>query len=582
MKNHLKYLFVLLLLFGFGSCKAQEKAVAKEQKTEQEEVSAELKKRNAQLFADGVRERITGNTSKAFQLFEQALETDPNDHASMYELAEMQANKGNMQKALQLMEKAVELDPDNSWYLVRVAQIYKHIGNYEAYADVFYALTELFPSNPEYFSELSSALVLQGKFADALKVYEQIEKQIGANELLSLQKHNIYKAMDQPEGAIAEIQKLADAFPYETRYHAMLAELYMEYGSKDKALEAYKTIKSIDPEDPYVHISLYEYYLSAGNQQEAFRELVLAFENKNLDVDTKIQILIFWLRGAAQEEEEGVVNQALKLVETLVETHPESARAYHMLAEMQFRDEKFELARHNFYQSIAIDSSVFMVWENLLFAHINLLDFAALEQDGKRTTELFPEQPVPYYFTAVAKYQNKKYEQALQTAERGRRFVVGNDRLLGEFYTIIGDTQHKLGNHAASDEAYNKSLTINTQNATVLNNYAYYLSLRNDQLEKAEEMSRKAVELRPEVAAYLDTYAWIMYKKGRYEEARTWIEKALEHLEEDSAVILEHYGDILYKLNEKELALDYWKKAQAAGEASENIDRKVKDGILYE
>lgn len=567
-------------MIGFVGCKSQEKTVSIDQKPALEEVSVAMKKRNAQLFADGVRERITGNTNKAFQLFEQALEADPNDHASMYELAEMHANMGNMQKALQLMEKAVKLDPGNSWYLVRIAQIYKHIGNYEAYADVFYTLTEMFPSNPEYFSELSSALVLQGKFADALQVYEQIEKQIGANELLSLQKHNIYKAMDQPEGAIAEIQKLADAFPYETRYHAMLAELYMEYGSKEKALAAYETIKSINPDDPYVHISLYEYHMAVGDQQEAFSELVLAFENQNLDVDTKIQILIFWLRGVEQEEE--AVSQAHKLVETLVKAHPESARAYHMLAEMQFRDEKYELARNNFYQSIALDSSVFMVWENLLFVHINLLDFEALEQDGTRTIELFPEQPVPYYFTAVAKYQHGKYEDALQTAERGRRFVVGNDRLLGEFFTIIGDTQHKLGNHTASDEAYNKSLAINADNPTVLNNYAYYLSLRNEQLEKAEEMARKAVEMRPDVSAYLDTYAWIMYKKGRYEEARIWIEKAIEHLEEDSATILEHYGDILYKLGEEKLALDYWKKALAAGEASEFIDRKVKDGILYE
>jgi tetratricopeptide (TPR) repeat protein len=580
MKNFMKYLMVLLVLMGLVRCKSQEKSVATNQKPEREEVSTALKRRNAQLFAEGVRERITGNSNKAFQLFEQALETDPNDHASMYELAEMQANKGNMQKALQLMKKAVGLDPDNSWYMVRIAQIYKHTGDYEAYADVFYRLTEMFPSNPEFFSELSSALVLQGKFADALKVYEQIEKQIGANELLNMQKHTIYKAMDQPEKAIAEIQKLADSFPYETRYHAMLAELYMEYGSKEKALAAYETIKSINPDDPYVHISLYEYYLSVGHKQEAFNELVLAFENKNLDVDTKIQILIFWLRGAEQEQE--AISQAHTLVETLVGAHPESARAYHMLAEMQFRDEKYELARYNFYRSIAIDSSVFMVWENLLFAHINLLDFAALEQDGKRTTSLFPEQPVPYYFTAVALYQNEKYEEALQAAERGRRFVVGNDRLLGEFFTIIGDTQHQLKNHDASDEAYNKSLTINAENPTVLNNYAYYLSLRNEQLEKAEEMSRKAVTLRPDVAAYLDTYAWIMYKKGRYEEAREWIEKALEHLEEDSAVILEHYGDILYKLGEKELALSYWKKAKQAGKASEYIDRKVNDGILYE
>ncbi len=582
MKTANAYLFFLALVLTLSSCKAQEKAVQTAAKAEQQEASPEQKRRNAQLFADGVRERLIGNHEKAFVLFEQALEADPNDHASMYELAELHANKGNIGHSLKLMEKAIGLEAENTWYLVRIAQIYKHIGDYNAYAEVFKKLSKMYPTNPEYFSELSSALVLQGKYEEAIQVYEQIENQIGINEILSLQKHGIYLMMDQSRKAVLEIEKLADANPYETRYQAMLAELYIKYGPKEKAMEAYNRIKLIDPDDPFVNISISEYYSGLGENEKAFSYLHKAFKNENLDVDTKIQVLVFWLRG--NEEQPELEKNIKTLVTALVETHPQSARAYHMLAEVQYRQEEFELARDNFLKSISLDSSVFMVWENLLLAHVVLFDFEGLERDGKRTIELFPEQPVPYYFTAVAKFQNKNYEEALRVAETGRRFVVGNERLRGEFFAITGDIQQKLGNHAASDQAYDRALAVNPMNSTVLNNYAYYLSLRRERLTEAEEMSRRAVDQRPDVPAYLDTYAWIMYKKGNYTEARTWLEKALEHIDEedDNAVILEHYGDILYKLGEKEKALEYWKKALEAGEASEFIEKKVRDGKLYE
>ena len=42
--------------------------------------------------------------------------------------------------------------------------------------------------------------------------------------------------------------------------------------------------------------------------------------------------------------------------------------------------------------------------------------------------------------------------------------------------------------------------------------------------------------------------------------------------------MLEHYGDILYKLNDKAGALEQWRKAQLAGGASEQIDKKASEG----
>ncbi|WP_431199734.1 tetratricopeptide repeat protein [Mucilaginibacter sp. P19] len=77
----------------------------------------------------------------------------------------------------------------------------------------------------------------------------------------------------------------------------------------------------------------------------------------------------------------------------------------------------------------------------------------------------------------------------------------------------MGDCYHELKNIKSSDESYEKALTYNPDNAFTLNNYAYYLSLRNEQLEKAAAMSAHSNELQPNTASFEDTYAWILFKQ---------------------------------------------------------------------
>ena len=163
-----------------------------------------------------------------------------------------------------------------------------------------------------------------------------------------------------------------------------------------------------------------------------------------------------------------------------------------------------------------------------------------------------------------------------------RDLVVDNKPLEAQFLSLLGDTYNAVKDFAQSDEAYGKALAINSDDAGVLNNWAYYLSERGEKLEKAEEMSRRSNELAPGTATYMDTYAWILYKEGKYEMAREWQEKAIAASDAPEGVLLEHYGDILFKLGDSAGALEQWKQAQAAGDASELIDRKVSEGILVE
>jgi len=118
-------------------------------------------------------------------------------------------------------------------------------------------------------------------------------------------------------------------------------------------------------------------------------------------------------------------------------------------------------------------------------------------------------------------------------------------------------------------------------NVVVLNNYSYYLSLREKDLEKAERMSKQCVELSPNQPTYQDTYGWVLYKLKRFNEAKEWLQKAVEG-DGKSPVVIEHYGDVLYQLNQKKEALEYWKKAKNTGGDSELLNKKVSEGVLYE
>jgi Tfp pilus assembly protein PilF len=124
-------------------------------------------------------------------------------------------------------------------------------------------------------------------------------------------------------------------------------------------------------------------------------------------------------------------------------------------------------------------------------------------------------------------------------------------------------------------------LKLDPNNVFVLNNYAYYLSLRKVKLDRAAQMAKLANELAPNQASFEDTYAWVLFQQGKYTDALQWIKKALEH-GNSSGELLEHYGDILFKAGNLEDALEQWKKAKAKGGTTKTIDQKIDQGKYIE
>ena len=579
--NKLITIILLLALLWPTVGFSQKRERKKKNKTEDSSALASNNGEITNLFIDATKYRLIGESEKAISQYQIILGKNPRHSASMYELAQLYFEAGDLSSASRFAEQAAEIEPENKWYKLLLVEIYGKAGDKKQLLETCEKLVKQDPNNLDFLYELSNAYLMNDDGNNAIKTYNKIEELLGVTEEISLQKQKILLIEGKIDQAAAEINKLVAEFPdQKTRYLSMLAEMYMKAGKFDEAASYYQKILVEDPENPYIHITLADYYRQKGDKKRSFDELKIGFANPILDIDTKIRVLLSYFTV------EEIYNQnkadVFELADILVKTHPNDPKSHSMYGDFLLDDKKYAEARDEFRKVIAVDSSRYAVWESLLNAEIQLADYNALANESTRAIELFPLLPVPYLFNGIALLEKKQYDEAIKNFNNGVKLVSGNNLLMVQFYTYLGDAYNRANNFRLSDESFEKVLIIDPENSFVLNNYAYYLSLRNENLEKAETMSAKSVKLDPENAANMDTYGWVLYKLGRYQEALAWVEKAIAATPKSDPDLLEHLGDINFKLGKTDKAVELWQEALKVGKGSELLEKKAKGRKLYE
>ncbi|NNF01223.1 MAG: tetratricopeptide repeat protein [Bacteroidia bacterium] len=581
MRPYIQRLLLLSFLIACVSisCKTQEGAQSSSKKKSGSELNEKERINLTYTFHNANREKMLGNYDKAAQLFSQCIRIDGGNHASMYELAKLYVADGKINDALFFASSAVQIDKKNVWYKLLLADIYERSNQPEEATKIYQKLAEDNPSNLDYHFRWANSLAYQGKNDAAIAVYNKIENDMGISPELSDEKKRLYLKTGKVDKAAAEIEKLIVEFPEEYRFYSNLAEIYLVNGYDEKAEEVIERILKLENSSPYLNLTLAEYYRGKGEKEKSFQQLVKAFSSPDLDSGTKIQILTSYLPMVQADPK--MMDQALELSKTFAEANPKEVTARAIYADFLSLNNKTNEAREQYRAAVKLDKNNFNIWQQLLICESELRDFDAMLKESDEALELFPSQPIFYLLNGVAKSQKEMHEEAIKVLNTGRKMVVDNDLQVAEFYSNLGDNHNSLKQYTASDEAYDKSIAIDPNNAYVLNNYAYYLSLRKEKLDKAAKMSKLSNELVPNNASFEDTYAWIMYTQSKYTEALEWIEKAVKN-GSGSAVIFEHYGDILYKLDRKEEALQNWKEAARLGKGSELLEKKIAEKKLYE
>jgi tetratricopeptide (TPR) repeat protein len=540
------------------------------------------------IFLDATKARLAGELPKAAQLYEACLKLDPQNAAAMFELSKLYHAGGSPARALELAKAAQRAQPDNIWYRFLLADLYLQADRISDAVAVYRDVLVRWPDRYEVYFQLAGALGYAQKVDEARQVYRDLEARIGSNEEIVMHEFELLANAHRLQEARELLEKASTKHPEQLQYMSMLAEVYDELGLPEKALEQYRKVLVLDPNDSMTRIALAEHYYSTGKLTEAYAELRVAFADPDLDVDAKMQVLLGFYEMTRPNEASGpdqqrvMLERSYGLIEALELAHPESGKPNTIHGDFLLRDGKYPEAREQFRRALAKEQDKYPIWQQVLQLDLQLSDHAALHADALAAIERFPSQPEVYLYNGVALTNLRRFTEAAETLTIGRGLVVDNLPLEAQFWSSLGEAYYEAAKYVESDKAFDKALQLEPENPTTLNNYAYYLSVRGEHLDRARSMSRKSNELAPGQPSYLDTYAWVLFRMGEYVEARTYIEKALQAGGSGEAVLVEHYGDILYKLGEKNAAMEQWRSAQRMGGASQLIDRKVQEGTWVE
>lgn len=574
----------LLIALPLASCKMSQKS---QKGTDEDSGNLVLRMssfKRAQfdkVFFDGISEKLAGNYENSINYFEQAIKINPGSADSYYELALAQVQLNDIEAAEKDAQKAVNLDKtQNKWYMLELGDIYRVQKKWPEAADVYEKIIKTVPDEVENYFRLGAIYEAENKPGEALKVYDRIESKFGTNEDVVFLKHHLYINAGKYQKAEDEINSLLKKDPDNLKYMQILAETYSKEGDQAKALKVYEQIIKNHPDDGTTQLIMADYYLKKGDHAKSYALLKQAFANPGLDIDNKIGILYnnYLMQNNLSDSDK---NDAYVLTELMVKAHPDDPKGHAIYGDFLFQDKKYDEARDQYRLSIKTKSNLFAVWQQLLFCDVNLKDYKSLDKESEKALDLFPNQPIVYFMNGVANIELKNYKKASSILESGLNQTVDNKSLEIDFYNNLAEAYYRLNDYAKSDSYFDKVLEKDPDNLQALNNYAYYLSVRNTDLDKAEAMSKKTIEKEPENASYLDTYGWILFKRGNFEDAAKYIKESLDK-DKSAAEVNEHYGDVQYKLGKTDIAVEYWKNARQYGSDSPNLDKKIANHKIIE
>ena len=516
------------------------------------------------FFLEAICERAKGNSDAAFDLLRHCVEIDSTKSEAYYYLSQYYGALKQKDKAIACIEKAAALEPSNSTYQETLANAYINLHQYDKAAAVLESLYDKHRDRDDVLGVLIQLYEEQHEYESAIKTLTLLETVEGKSERLSYAKSNFYTQLGDKKAAIAEMKHLADQYPNDQNYRGLYANALFVNGQKKKALEIYDDILRIEPDNRNALMALLAYEKDEGDpdKADALTEKVLLSKN----ITSQDRILLMRQEIGQSEQEGGDSTRVLYLFRKMLD-QPQ------MDADIAILCATYMNLKQMPNDTISgVLEQVLKVAPDNAAARLQLVSYAWQANDMNRIISLCqdarqynPDEMAFYYYQGIAYYREGQLDQALNAFHNGIGVITqqSDPDIVSDFYAVMGDILHQKGNDKEAFAAYDSCLVWKDYNYGCLNNYAYYLSEKGIQLDKAEQMSYRVIKAEPKNATYLDTYAWILFKQGRYTEAKIYIDQTLQCDSDTSAVLLEHAGDIYYFAGEKERAVDFWQQALA-------------------
>ena len=530
-----------------------------------------------------------GDTVAGRQALLRAVERDSAYAPALYLLG-IDAEARNPELAADYARRAFESDTANRWYTRQYARTMILRAQYAEAVPMFEKLLRDDPQEPDNYRMLALLYQQQNKPFSALVILDSAEVRFGRLPGLGEIKRSLLVGTHQYDKALAEAQAIAEETPYDITAHIALGELYGAAGRDSLALASFRRARELDSTNLDVQMAMGDFYNRRGDYRRYLATVDEVFKNDRMPVSDKLRQ---WERITSDRNFYGQnYLQISDLIRTLVMKYPDNdgvldAYGIHLLASGE-REEALKLYKRRIAQKPDVKSGYEMV--------IDIESYLMNRQDStaKYIAEAlrhFPDDFGLYMREGSAHSILKNYDRSERSFRKALK-LAATDSLRSVVHGYIGDLYQTRANAAVNPEGsehvpdlfkkinasskacglmkkcfaeYEQALKYDADNAAVLNNFSYFLSEQDKDIERAVDMGRRATEVARNNPTYLDTYAWALHKAGRNAEAKRIMQQALSLDRTDSAELQIHYGDILASLGERFMAEIYWRRALENG-----------------
>lgn len=533
------------------------------------------------IFLEAEKQRNMGRDDAFHHLLQYAHSLDPENSAIAYYLGYSRLMKSNLSvsdslfsSSLRMMRKHVDAHPEDKYEAMLYANGNMIANQVQEGLRVLKIQAERNPHNVEVQLSIADAYARLEDYRNAIAAYDSVQQWQGQSVQLSARKVRAYQALNDTVGAIGEMRSLLATAPRNVDYNLAMGNMMLMFGERDSALTYYDKAQQYEPENGATYLAKAQFYNAIGDSVNYDQQTYQALVSKDLDVASKVEVLADYARHLLVAKDSSARTE--DLFKVLIEQHPNEPQIRMLFSDYLAAKDDMKGAAEQMDYAVNLDPTDAQAWNRLLVLNIISENYEAAIAAGDRAIELNPNNIELYGYIAPAYYNIKQYDKAIEVYKKALAAVDSTDtEHRSMFLGGMGDAKFSMGDTIGAFALYDQAIEIDPNNVSILNNYAYFLTLCNRDLDKAERMSAKTVQAEPQNATFLDTYAWVFYKRKEYTMAQLYIEMAIKNERRPSSDIYDHYGDILLAVGNKQEALKQWEKALELDAGNKELLEKV-------
>jgi tetratricopeptide (TPR) repeat protein len=501
-------------------------------------------------------------------------------------------------RAAEQFQEIYRLDPMDVEAATWLARLYRMQGEEARAEDVLRSVLATDPDNVSVLRQLTQALMDRGDADAAVRLLEAATQRLDSAELFMLLGDSAVLARDyrRAEGAYGRALELE---PSSLAARRKLAQCLLEQNKNQAALEQFKRLMQLDPDDGESH-------LRAAQIHQQLRQLDLAEDHLVRARQLMPGSLEVQYTEAMVYEDQGRFEDAIRVLSgavSAVRANPRQSEnrrtlsvLYQQLGRLYRETENFTAAVNTFHEMLKLGPEDEKRARAMLAdTYREARDMPRAIAESEKALETFGNDRGLRVSHALLLGENRETDRATamlrelmrgdasdreiyislaQVYERGRRFEeaeknVSQAEKLSRFpaeneglWLLLGAIYERQKKYEPAEQQFRRVLDLNPRNSQALNYYGYMLADRGVRLEEAAGFIQRALDEEPHSGAYLDSLGWAFFKLGRTEDAEKYLRRAAER-STHNPTIREHLGDLYLKTGRPELAAREWERSLA-------------------